>query len=174
MINKYVKHLVSNLPDYVTKSTKPTVMDIVLDGGAFNGSYLIGALYFLKEMETCNYINIRRISGCSVGAIIGFVFLIDNLKLSEEIYNIVMTELKQNHTMTIVKNLKKYINITNETKILEMVNNRLFITYYDTKKEKKIIKSHYKSIDNLFDIITRSAFIPYIVDGNMLYKNKYY
>ena len=36
MINKYVKHLVSNLPDYVTKTSKPIVMDIVLDAG-YNG-----------------------------------------------------------------------------------------------------------------------------------------
>mgnify|MGYP003840060669 CR=1 FL=1 len=39
----------------------PLVIDLVLDGGIFNGSYLIGALYFLKEMEKKKYIKINEL-----------------------------------------------------------------------------------------------------------------
>ena len=50
MIEQYVNKLIDNLPDNIKNTKKPIVLDLVLDGGVFNGSYLVGALYFLKEM----------------------------------------------------------------------------------------------------------------------------
>ena len=47
MIDEYVNRLIENLPEDKNKLQQ---VDLVLDGGAFNGSYLVGALYFLKEM----------------------------------------------------------------------------------------------------------------------------
>jgi hypothetical protein len=68
MINEYVIKLIENLPDDIKNVNEPIKMDVVLDGGIFNGSYHVGALYFLKEMENRKYIKIERISGCSVGS----------------------------------------------------------------------------------------------------------
>ena len=56
MIQHYINKLVDNLP--IRKS--PIELDLVLDGGVFNGSYLIGSLYFLKELEKINYVKIKR------------------------------------------------------------------------------------------------------------------
>ena len=70
MIDEYVNKLIENLPE---SSKKLQNIDLVLDGGLFNGSYLVGALYFLKEMERRQYIKIDRISGCSIGSIVGFL-----------------------------------------------------------------------------------------------------
>jgi predicted acylesterase/phospholipase RssA len=64
----------------------------VLDGGVFNGSYHVGALYFLKEMERRNYIKINRISGCSVGSIVAFLYYIDSLDLMPKLYEIINEE----------------------------------------------------------------------------------
>ena len=47
MFQPYINNLLNNLP----KRDNPFHIDLVLDGGVFNGSYLIGALYFLKELE---------------------------------------------------------------------------------------------------------------------------
>ena len=58
MINDYIIKLIENLPDDLKNSKTPLRLDLVLDGGVFNGSYLVGALYFLKEMEKRNYIKI--------------------------------------------------------------------------------------------------------------------
>jgi hypothetical protein len=71
MINEYVIKLIENLPDDIKNVKEPIKIDLVLDGGLFNGSYQVGALYFLKEMENRKYIKIERISGCSVGSIVG-------------------------------------------------------------------------------------------------------
>jgi len=51
MINPIIDKLIDNLPDTLKNTDKPTQIDLILGGGAFNGSYLIGALFFLKEME---------------------------------------------------------------------------------------------------------------------------
>ena len=60
MINDYVNKLIENLPDDIKNRTMPEEIDLVLDGGVFNGSYHVGALYFLKEMERRKYIKINR------------------------------------------------------------------------------------------------------------------
>ena len=89
MIQHYVDKLIENLP----LKTFVKHLDLVLDGGIFNGSYLIGALYFLKEMEKREYIVIDRISGCSIGSICAFLYLINELDMVTEIYNIISTDL---------------------------------------------------------------------------------
>ena len=61
MMNEFVVKLIDNLPDSIKNAKEPLVLDLVLDGGAFNGSYLVGALYFLKEMEKRKYVKINRI-----------------------------------------------------------------------------------------------------------------
>ena len=47
MLESCIENLVKNLP----KTDKSQNIDLVLEGGAFNGSYQIGSLMFLKEME---------------------------------------------------------------------------------------------------------------------------
>ena len=86
MINDYVVKLIDNLPDDIKNVKKPQSIDLVLDGGIFNGSYLVGALYFLKEMEKRNYIKIERISGCRIGSIVAFLYYIDGLELMSKLY----------------------------------------------------------------------------------------
>ena len=69
MIKKIINQLLDDNQINLNFGEKPQRIDIVLGGGAFNGSYLIGALFFLKEMEKRNYIIVERISGCSIGSI---------------------------------------------------------------------------------------------------------
>ena len=81
MISNYTKKLVDNLPKEYKNKKNPIKLDLVLDGGVFNGSYLFGALYFLKEMESQKYMNIERISSTSVGSIAGLIYFIDCLDI---------------------------------------------------------------------------------------------
>ena len=92
MIDEYVIKLIDNLPDNIKNTKKPLQIDLVLDGGIFNGSYLVGALYFLKEMERRNYIKIDRISGCSIGSIVAFLYYIDGLDLIDGINPFIFTK----------------------------------------------------------------------------------
>lgn len=170
MIDEYVNKLIENLPE---NSKKLQRLDLVLDGGLFNGSYLVGALYFIKEMEKREYVKIERISGCSVGSIMGFLYIIDSLDLMPNLYDIIKTEFKNTFLLSSVKKIKEHLNHRIPDDICSKVNGRLFICYNNIKKRKKIVKSHYKNVDEIIDTIIKSSYVPFLVDNNMLYKNKY-
>ena len=136
MFQPYIENLLKNIP----KTDKPIDIDLVLDGGLFNGSYLIGSLYFLKELENKNYIKIKRISGCSVGAAIGLLYLLDSLDFSHIMNKIATNQLKSNYKIPEIKNFKEhYLNYKKMTQeeiknILPKVNNILYISYYRRNK----------------------------------------
>ena len=58
----------------------PIQYDLILDGGAFNGSYTLGVLMYFKELTKKNYISIQRISGTSIGSIMGMLYIADHLQ----------------------------------------------------------------------------------------------
>jgi len=170
MIDNYVNKLIENL-QYDTK--KCQVIDLVLDGGLFNGSYLVGALHFIKEMERRNYIKVDRISGCSVGSIIAFLYYIDGLDFIPQLYNIINNEFKKEYTLKNIKKLKYYLKDKIPHDICSRVNNKLFICYNDIINYKKKVKFTYKNVDDIIDTIIKSSFIPILIDNNILYKKKY-
>jgi len=175
-IFKIINTLIEELPNEVKKTENPIEIDLVLDGGAFNGSYLIGALYFLKEMENRNFIKIKRISGCSIGSLIGFLYIINKLDLVSELYNILIESFKENYNFEIFKQLKKYLSdkIPYENdNICNIVNNILFIKYNNIQTGIQKVKCKYKNINDIINTIIRSSFVPYLTDGNIAYKNKY-
>jgi len=168
MIETYVNKLIDNLPGSFT----PLKIDLVLSGGAFNGSYLIGALYFLKEMENRNYIKINRISGCSIGAIAGLLYTFNDLNKISKIYEYITKKFKKKHNLSILKNIKKIIG-KNICDNYQKANDKLFISYNNIERCEKIIKNRYKSADDLCNSIIKSCFVPYLIDEKMCYKHKY-
>ena len=172
MINEYVIKLIENLPDDIKNVNEPIKMDLVLDGGIFNGSYHVGALYFLKEMENRKYIKIERISGCSVGSIVGFLYFIDSLDLMPKLYDLINKEFRQTYNLKLITELKKHLSERIPSDICERVNGRLYITYNNIKKGTKPVKSVYKDVDDIINTIIKSSYIPYLIDGNVLYENK--
>jgi hypothetical protein len=173
MLHEYVIKLMDNLPDNITKVKEPMIIDLVLDGGMFNGSYLIGALYFLKEMENKKYIKINRISGCSIGSVAAFLYYIDGLDLISILYETINVNFKKTHNLHSIKKLKQYLDKSIPPNICELVNNKLYISYNNIKKGTKIIKSTYKNTDDIINTIIKSCYIPFLIDGNILYENKY-
>jgi hypothetical protein len=173
MIDEYVIKLIDNLPDDIKNRKEPLVIDLVLDGGIFNGSYLVGALYFLKEMEKRNYIAIKRISSCSIGSVVAFIYFIDALDLMPELYNIVNKCFKQTYKLQTIKDLKKHLGKKIPSDICEKVNGKLFIAYNNVIKRKKVVKSVYKDVDDIMNSIINSCFVPFLIDGNILNKSKY-
>ena len=173
-IFKIINTLIEELPDDV-KTETPLEIDLVLDGGVFNGSYLIGALYFLKEMENRNFIKIRRISGCSIGSLIGFLYLINKLDIITELYKIFLKNFIENYNFENYKNLKKYLSekIPQDIDISGLINNKLFIKYNNIQSGVQKVKCRYKNTDNIISTIIRSSFFPYLIDGNIAHKNKY-
>lgn len=172
MINDYVNKLIENLPDNIKNVKEPMKIDIVLDGGLFNGSYHVGALYFLKEMENRKYIKIERISGCSIGSIVGFLYFIDSLDLVPKLYDLTNKEFRQTYRFNLIKELKSLLIEHIPSDICDRVNGKLFITYHNISKGSKPVKSTYKDVDDIINTIIRSSYIPYLIDGNILYENK--
>jgi len=172
-MKNYIDKLIDNLPDNVKNTCVPTKLDIVLDGGVFNGSYLIGALLFLKEMEKRNYIVVERISGCSIGSIAAFLYTIDSLDLFEKLYGIVFDSLKKDFNLNIIKNIKEFVKERIPNDICSKINNKLFITFYNIKKGKKIVKHKFKTADSIFSSLIKSSFVPFLIDGNLLFERKY-
>lgn len=170
MIDEYVNKFIDNLPETCRKFQK---IDLVLDGGLFNGSYLVGALYFLKEMERRKYIKIDRISGCSIGSVVAFYYFIDALDMMPKLYDIFNHEFKNNLNLNSIKMLKTYLKDRIPHDICDKVNGKLFICYHNIKKRKKVVKSKYKNIDEIIETIIKSCYIPLLIDNNILYKNKY-
>jgi hypothetical protein len=173
MIQDFVIKLIDNLPTEITKTKEPIVIDLILDGGAFNGSYLVGALYFLKEMERRKYIRVDRISGCSVGAIVGFLYYIDGLHLMTELYEILAADFRKSYKLQLVKQLKRHLGGSIPADICKKINGKLFITYHNLKRGTKPVKSKYADIDDILNTIIKSSYIPFLIDGNVLYEKKY-
>ena len=173
MIQQYIEKFIENLPEELKNSENPIKLDLVLDGGIFNGSYLVGALYFLKEMEKRNYIKICRISGCSIGSIGAFLYIIDCLYISESFYSIIFDQLKKTHNLNISKVFRSILENKIPEDVCEKVNNKLYITYNNIQKREKKIKCVYKNKEEIINTIIKSSYIPFFVDGNVLFENKY-
>jgi hypothetical protein len=173
MINQYVEKFIENLPEEIKNSKNPINLDLVLDGGIFNGSYLVGALYFLKEMEKRNYIKICRMSGCSIGSIVAFIYIIDKLEILEKLYEITLKQIKTNYNLNTVIRLNNLLDKYIPDDICDKVNNKLYITYNNIHKRTKKVKSVYKDKKDIIDTIIKSSYIPFFMDGNILFKNKY-
>ena len=168
-----IKYYIDKLIDKLNPTDNNNIVDIVFEGGLFNGSYLIGALYYLKQMEERKIIKINRISGSSIGALISLIYYSNNYNLSDIIYKITYRHFKKKFNVNIFEkifdNIRPYI--TNE--VMEKINNKFYITYYNIKQNKQIVKHKYKNVDELFETIRRSCHCPYVIDNSFLYKDKY-
>ena len=133
ILNKYIEALIDN----VNPKNIPKEMDIVFDGGAFNGSIGQGILLYIKSLTKKYNIKINRVSGCSIGAVLATIFLSNITYDYDGYFKIISKSLKKNI------NLKKYNIILKKIIFKEIkddnlthLNNRLFISYYDMKKKK--------------------------------------
>lgn len=186
MINMHLQDVVTNMVDNIQEDENGIIhLDVILSGGAFNAIYLVGCLYFLREMQNKNKIAIHRISSCSASSFVALLYLTGHVELFQEnIYEIVIESFKTNKkfifTEPVLANIFKMIetafyekgNVT-ETDIVRLVNYKLYITYFDVKRCKKIVKRKYKSVHDIFETIKKSCYIPFLTMNDMLYKNRY-
>ena len=176
MINTYINKLIENLPEEIKKNRinkTPIKIDLILDGGLFNGSYLVGALYFIKEMETRKYIKVERISGCSIGSLVGLLYFADALDELPVLYESLLHDFTIQNNFALLKKLKQILAHRMPNNICEKVFKRLYISFNNIKTGKKIVKKTYKNMDEIFDSIIKSSYIPFVIDGNVVYQNKY-
>jgi len=160
-LNTFINTLIENIPE----KNLPPEIDLVLDGGAFNGVYMLGGLFYIKELESREKLKIKRVSGCSIGAILGILFLLNKMDISIEICNSSYKYLRRHQDLKkVVVLFKKILNEVVKDEDLGLINNRFYLTYFDTIKGKQIIKKRYKSKSELIDNIIKSLYVPYLID----------
>jgi hypothetical protein len=175
IIKRYANKLIKTLPDNIKIKNiqEPLKLDLVLDGGMFNGSYLIGALYFLKKMEKQKYVIIERISATSVGSICGLLYLLNVLDMNIKLYDNMIKNLNTSYHLTELKKMHLYLKGIIPVDFYKKMKNVFFVTFHNLKTKKRIIKSSYKSNADLIDSVIKSSFVPFVIDGSLCYENKY-
>lgn len=172
-MNIYAHPLIEQLSEKIKKEQTHLQLDIVFEGGLFNGSYLAGSLMYLKELEQKNIITIKKLSGCSIGAITALLYFINDENVTINIYKIAYSHFKTNYNVNIFDDVFSLLKKHLPYDIIEKINNRLYISYYNVQTGKRVVKKSYKSVDDLFEIIRRSCSFPYVIDNQIYYKHKY-
>jgi hypothetical protein len=170
IVAKYIDALVENLKIPKDK----THIDLVLDGGAFKGSYTIGVLHFIHKLESIHWFKIHRISGCSIGSIAALLYLTNKLHLSDDFYKVTRVHFAQHYNLECGKDwLNTFRKKHMHKQTYLCLNNRLFITYWDIKERKQIIRSTYKNNKDVIETIIRSCFVPFLFNGDSCWKGRY-
>jgi hypothetical protein len=173
MIHTYVKNLIDELPNDFNCKYKNTTINLILEGGLFNGSYMTGCLFYLKELEKRKYITINKLSGCSIGSIIALLYFIDNEDIILHIYKLAYDHFKKNYNVNIFNKIFDILKIHLPTNIIKIINNKVYISYYNIKTCKHVVKRKYKDLNDLFETIRCSCSFPFVIDNKIYYKNKY-
>ena len=158
-----IKSLIENLE----KPNKPKKINLIIDGGAFKGGYIYGALLYLKELEQNNYITIEKISGTSIGAIMGILYLTDQLEIYHELYCIVKHSFNNSLGLqSFYENFEREVFQKNKH-IFEKLNNKLYINYYNIQEKKEILKFLFNSNEDVLESIKNTSYIPFLTDGDL-------
>jgi len=166
MFDNYIDELLKNI-------NKTYDLDVVIEGGAFNGSYILGILFFLKRMEKKKLIKIKRFSGCSIGGILCFQYLTNNLKNSLQEYTLFRDSFYKHQNFNILE--ERIDLIIKKMKNFEKIKkNKLFLTFYNNKKQ--IVQSEYKDKEDLKNALLKTSHLPYLINGDCYLKldNKFY
>ena len=167
--------LIKNIDASIIKEKN---IDLILSGGAFNASYLIGCLYFIREMCEKGLIIVNKVSTCSASSMIGLLFIVDKLDIFiENMYELLVGSFKRNRNVIFdEESLSTIINIIEDVlpdDVISRINGRLYITYYDVMKREQIVKSSFEDVSDIIRTIRRSCFIPYITMDKLMEENRY-
>tara|TARA_Y100001958_G_scaffold93013_1_gene63481 strand:- start:8998 stop:10035 length:1038 start_codon:yes stop_codon:yes gene_type:complete len=170
-IEQYIKALIAN----VDNSNIPKTINLIFDGGAFNAFYATGIALYLLELQKHN-IKIEKVSGSSAGAGVAMNFLAGNFLYMEQLFDRLTTCLRDTHQLGVIPTLIRdnvYYLFNNDTTALDVLQDRLFISYYDVEERKQKVVSSYSSRDELVEYLIRTSFVPYLINGKSRHKNKY-
>ena len=173
IIQNYIHQLINNIN--AETPVKQEKICVVMDGGIFNGSYLIGALYFLQEMEKQKFISIKKISSCSISSACALLYYIDALDMMPDLYEIMLTQLRENFNLDAFQLCFDKIKerIPCEEQLCKKLHRKLYIAYYNISKGKKVVKSSFRNLNEVLETIYKSCFIPFIINGDLLYKQSF-
>ena len=164
MFQNNIRNLIVNLP----KKNDILELDIVLEGGGFNGSFELGALHFLKELEAQKYITIDRISGASIGSLLGLCYFTNKLNFYVNNYQKLRDSWKETINLNLYNDfLKQFVTSLSKKQFNSIKTDKLYITFFDVKNKKQIIQSTYTNKQDLIAAICKSSYLPGFTDNKM-------
>ena len=155
------------------KGCKEKHVNLILDGGLFNGSFMMGSLYYVRALETRGFMKVHKLSAVSVGTLCGLFYLVNKLELFERLYTKVYDHYKTHFDLLICHPLIDGLASYMPENVLDLVNHRLYISYYDMQKGRKITKHTYACVADLLETIKRSCYVSYVCGAHMFYKGRY-
>ena len=165
--------LISNIPSQHI----PPSLNLILEGGCMNGAYEIGGLLLIKMLEKQKKTKIKKISGASVGAYAGFLYLTNNLEQYIDDYEGMKLNFKKTLTLSTLKEqLTILVNNLTIKQFSSLQKNKLFITFYNIQTQQQEIISSYPSRKDLITSILKSCHMPFLINGDCFYtegNNKY-
>lgn len=171
-LSKYFSNILIRSNDVLFREYCNKPIDLILDGGAFSGSYLLGGLMYLKHISS--HINIQRISGTSIGSLFGLLFLSDLfIQYNHKFYRKFRKCFKNNGNLSILYKCLSFIKKNISPDFYLKCNNKLYITYFDVINKKQVVRYLYSSNDDLILCVYKSCFIPFLINGKICYNNQY-
>lgn len=169
MFGTNINILLENIP----KPHNPQRLDLVLDGGAFNGSYMVGGLMFLKAMEENKHVKVEIISSCSIGSVCGLLYHLNEMELFETFYEYVRDTFQRHKNLNMFDKCFSILRKKIPKNFCKKIKDRLIITYYNANTLEKVVKTRYKNIDELFETIRRSCHVPFMMGDQILHRDVY-
>ena len=157
---------ISNLIDNIPPPRYTETINIICDSGAYNGGYLYGMLLYMKKLESKNYIKVDKISGSSIGSLLGVFFILNKLSLVYSYMSKINACYRRSHCLKDFKNLLHDLIEKLDKDDYKKLNDKMFINYYDVNVCKEVIKSKYRSNNDIEKYILNSTFIPFLMNGN--------
>lgn len=152
-------------------------IDLVISAGGNVGFYMLGATNILKKIN----VHVQRISGVSMGALIGYFYLMfDNNEIALDIYHKIFEHYKNNPDdrrgaiYYMYNYWCNYIRDVIDKEFYKKCNDKLFIGYSEINKNGLFfrVKSNYTSNDDIMLTCLASGSIPFMsIDGLCLLHN---
>lgn len=180
----YIKRLIKELCGNSTKQTDiQNIQDIrdihvVLEGGGFGGAYEVGVMMFLHKLETMGKIKVSKISGVSIGSIVGLLYLTNRLHEYDTYYREIRKDWYTNLQMNSLSKCVRNIVYSISQKTFDSIkNDRLYISYFNLQSKQHITKCNFVNKEDLFETIMKSTHMPLFKSKTLAYtdvhKNKY-
>ena len=168
--------IITEYINVITKTVTPKYQEVnlIIDGGAVNGLVGVGAALIIKKFEVSGLIKIGKISGCSIGSLIGLWYAcgcpLTTINYLSKMFNTYKTNKNFRHYKQFVKEIVYAILPKGK---MNIINNRLFIKYYDVVNCTEIVVSTFKTRKHLVKCLLRSGHIPFVTSKKFILDNRY-
>ncbi|RZD42124.1 MAG: hypothetical protein CXT73_03755 [Methanobacteriota archaeon] len=154
--------LIKNLAENYPKNKEPIEYNIILEGGAFNGIFSGGALILVKELEKKHYLKVNKISGASVGALMGCLYFVNKLQVIPDCFTKLKNSYRKNFNFSVIDEIiSDYMKEISDEIFNKIKKDKLYISYTIDNGER-IIQNEFKDKKDLELALIKSTHLPYI------------